>query len=237
VDARDRLATANQELQCEITGHRKTEIKLRAALTEKESLLKEIHHRVKNNLQIISSLLRLQSGQIDNAIAKAALRDMQNRVRSMALIHEHLYRSDNLASVDLATYLRSLCQQLFRALVTAPGTIQLHLDLAPVRLEIDQAIPCGLLVNELVTNALKHAFPIGRSGVLRVELQPLAERPALRLRVADDGVGLPSTFDPNNLTTLGLKLVSDLSRQIGGRLEIGGGSGTAFEVEFSENRL
>jgi PAS domain S-box-containing protein len=205
---------------------------LRQSLREKEFLLKEVHHRVKNNLQIISSLLRLQSGRLENPVAKAALQDMQNRVRSMALIHEHLYRSENLARVDLAAYLKQLCQQLFRALMVISGEIQLHLELVPVHLEIDQAIPCGLLVNELVSNALKHGFPNGGTGEVRVELQPAADGPGWRLRVADNGVGLPASFDLKHLTTLGMQLIGDLSRQIGGQVSIGPGPGTVFEVTF-----
>ena len=214
----------------------KAQMALQQSLREKEFLLKEVHHRVKNNLQIVSSLLRLQASQLENPIAKAALHDMQNRVRSMALIHEHLYRSENLAQVDLAAYLRQICQQLFRALASTSGAIRLDLDLAPVQLGIDQAIPCGLLVNELFSNALKHGFPNGRTGEVRVELQPLADGPGWRLRVADTGVGLPAGFDLKHLTSLGLQLISDLSRQIGGRLEIGPGPGAVFEVSFQSIR-
>ena len=217
----------------DVTERKEAEATVQASLREKESLLKEIHHRVKNNLQIISSLLRMQAGRIDHPLAQAALQDMQSRVRSMALIHEHLYRSENLAQVDLATYLKHLCHQLLRTLVARPGAIQLHLELVPIRLEIDQAIPCGLLVNELVSNAFKHAFPEERPGEVRVELQPVAGGAGVRLRVADNGVGLPVDFDPERLTSLGLRLVTDLACQIGGRLERGAGPGTVFEVTFS----
>jgi two-component sensor histidine kinase len=218
----------------DITESKRAEGLLQNLLSEKESLLKEIHHRVKNNMQIISSLLRLQSGQSSHPDAKATLLDMQNRVRSMALIHEHLYRSENLAAVDLADYLKGLCQQLSRTFASPPGNIQLHLNLASIRLEIDRAIPCGLLVNELVSNAFKHAFPGGRSGEVRVELHALTDGTGWQLRVADNGVGLPPGFALDDLTSLGLKLVSDLTRQLGARLEIGAGPGTVFEVEFKE---
>jgi two-component sensor histidine kinase/PAS domain-containing protein len=216
----------------DITERRLAEEWVKASLLEKESLLKEIHHRVKNNLQIISSLLRLQAGKMNNAVAKAALLDMQNRVHSMALIHESLYGSETFASVDIAAYLTQLCQQLCRVLSAAPGRIQLHLDLAPVHLSIDQAIPCGLLVNELVSNAFKHAFPDDRSGELRVELRASTDGQGCCLRVADNGVGLAPDFDLQHLPSLGLKLVTDLVRQIGGHLEIGGGPGAVFEIEF-----
>jgi two-component sensor histidine kinase len=208
------------------------EAALRVSLHEKESLLSEVHHRVKNNLQIISSLLRLQSGRINNSIAKAALLDMQNRIHSMALVHESLYDSASFAAVDFATYLRNLCNRLFRALVSAPDTIQLHLNIAPAHLDITRAIPCGLLVNELVTNALKHAFPQQRNGELRVELLQLDDSSHWRLRVADNGVGMPPDFDPNNLSSMGLKLVSDLSHQLGAQLKIGPGPGAVFEIDF-----
>ncbi len=217
----------------DITERKRAEAALRASLEEKTALLKEVHHRVKNNLQVISSLLRLQSGQMKNAEAHTALLNMQGRVRSMALIHEQLYQSANLAQVDLAAYLKRLCGQLFHALAAHPGAVQLHLDLALVRLGIDQAIPCGLLVNELVSNCLKHAFPEGRTGEVRVELQPVPDSPALRLRVADNGVGLPAGFDLKSLKSLGLELVSTLTRQLQGRLEIGPGPGAEFKVVFT----
>ena len=218
----------------DITELKLAERALRESLREKESMLKEIHHRVNNNLQIISSLLRLQAGQIESPVAQAALQDMQHRVRSMALIHEHLYRSDNLAEVDLSSYIQQLCQQLFRALAVTPESIHLHLDLRPVSLTIDQAIPCGLIVNELVSNSLKHAFPNGRHGEVRVELHPLADGPGWGLRVADDGVGLPPGFDLQHLTSLGMKLCADLSRQLGARIEIGAGPGAEFAMEYRQ---
>jgi two-component sensor histidine kinase len=213
--------------------HKQAEATVRASLHEKESLLMEIHHRVKNNLQIISSLLHLQADKIDSPIAKSAMANMQNRIRSMALIHEHLYRSENFAAVDLAVYLTQLCNQLFRTLVVTPSRIKLHLDLAPVHLKIDQAIPCGLLVNELVSNAFKHAFPADRGGELCVELHQSADGALARLRVADNGVGLPPDFTMDDSASLGLKLATNLARQLGGRLAIGTGPGAVFELEFN----
>jgi PAS domain S-box-containing protein len=218
----------------DITVQKRMEDVLWESLQEKESLLKEIHHRVKNNLQIISSLLRLQAGKIESPIAKDALQATQDRVHSMALIHEHLYRSENLAAVDMASYIKHLCQQLFHALAATPDMFHLRLELASVSLGVDQAIPCGLLVNELVTNAFKHAFPAGRGGEVRVELQPLRDKQGWRLRIADDGVGLPPSFDMHNITSLGLKLITDLTGQLGGQLEIGDGPGAVFTVEFQK---
>ncbi|MEI6606927.1 MAG: PAS domain S-box protein [Verrucomicrobiota bacterium] len=214
----------------DVTNYKNALDALRQSLGEKVSMLKEIHHRVKNNLQIVSSLLRLQSGRVSSAGTRAALLDMEGRIHSMALIHEHLYRSDNLAAVDLAAYLRQLSKHLLRTLVLTPGTVQLHLNLSHMVLEIDQAVPCGLLVNELVSNALKHAFPDGRKGELWVLLDNLADGVGWHLRVSDNGVGLPPDLDLEHITTLGLKLVSDLSRQLGASLSFGSGPGAVFEV-------
>ena len=214
----------------DVTNYKNALDALRQSLGEKVSMLKEIHHRVKNNLQIVSSLLRLQSGRVSSAGTRAALLDMEGRIHSMALIHEHLYRSDNLAAVDLAAYLTQLSNHLLRTLVLTPGTVQLHLNLSHMVLEIDQAVPCGLLVNELVSNALKHAFPDGRKGELWVLLDNLADGVGWHLRVADNGVGLPPDLDLEHITTLGLKLVSDLSRQLGASLSFGSGPGAVFEV-------
>ena len=166
-------------IQCnirDITERKRAQEALQELLREKESLLKEVHHRVKNNLQVISSLMRLQSAQVENPVAQAALRDMQNRIGSMALLHETLYQSGSFARVDLAAYLRSLCSQLFHSLVVDPESIQLRLDVASVSLDLNQAVPCGLLINELVSNCLKHAFPDERAGEVRVELQPVGRR-------------------------------------------------------------
>jgi len=216
----------------DITESNQSREQIASSLQEKESLLKEIHHRVKNNMQVISSLLSLQAGRLENPEASAALQNMQNRVRSMALIHENLYRTGNLAAVDMDTYLRSLCQQLLRASIADAPAINLQVDASAIRLEIDQAIPCGLLVNEMVSNALKHAFPPGGGGEVRVEIHAIPATPRLRLRVSDNGVGMPPEFELDQASSLGVKLVSDLARQLGGKLSIGTGPGAVFEVEF-----
>jgi two-component sensor histidine kinase len=213
--------------------HRQAEQRLRDSLREKDILIKEVHHRVKNNLQVIVSLLRLQSTRIEHPAAKAALQDMQDRVRSMALLHETLYRSANLAEVDMANYFRDLCSQLCQSLETHSGAVRVQVDVAPLGVEVGQAIPCGLIVNELVSNCLKHGFPDGRSGLIHVELQEVDGGPAVRLRVADDGIGLPAGFDPTQTHTLGLKLVTGLVNQLEGRLTIGPGPGSEFQVVFT----
>lgn len=217
----------------DITIRKRDEEILRVSLHEKEVLLKEVHHRVKNNLQVISSLLRLEAARSKQPATRETLRDMQGRIRSMALLHETIYRSANIARVDLAVYLTNLSTQLFRSLVTHPGLIRLKLNLASASVDIDQAIPCGLLLNELLTNALKHGFPDGRAGEVRVEFQPVGGAGELRLRVSDSGIGLPPDFAEKRQGSLGLQLVSDLSRQLGGKLEARSESGAVFEVFFT----
>ncbi len=215
----------------DITTRKMALQELQKSVLEKEALLMEVHHRVKNNLQVIMSLLRLQTAQIEHPITTAVLKDMQGRIRSMALLHETLYRTGNFACVDLGVYLRDLCGHIFRS-IGKPGIVAAQVDVTSVKVEMDQAISCGLLVNELVSNCIKHAFPEGRVGEIRVELQPLEGGAQLRLRVTDNGVGLPSGFDPEQTNSLGMQLVEDLAAQLQGALEIGTGPGASFEVIF-----
>jgi two-component sensor histidine kinase len=221
-------------IQCnirDITDRRRAEVALLASLHEKEALLKEVHHRVKNNLQVITSLLRLETSRAAEPSTKLVLRDMQGRIRSMALLHETLYRSGNFARVDLAGYLRQLATQLFRVQNTEPSRIHLTIDLAPAPVDIDQAIPCGLVVNELLTNSLKYAFADGRAGEVRLGLER-NEDGEIRLTVIDTGAGLPHDFEARRHRSLGLQLVSDLVRQLAGTLEIGPGPGASFTAVF-----
>ncbi len=205
-------------LSRDINARKRTEEALRASLHEKEALLREVHHRVKNNLQVITSLLRLETSRSGDDGTRLVLRDMQGRIRSMALLHETLYRSGNFAQVDLGDYLRQLATQLFRGQNTDPARITLALDLARVSLSIDQAIPSGLIVNELLTNSLKYAFPEER-GEVRVALD-LAPGSLIRLTVSDTGRGLPPDFESRRTASLGLQLVADLARQLMGSLDI-----------------
>ena len=214
----------------DITERLRAEAALRTSLHEKEALLLEVHHRVKNNLQVISSLLRLEARRSTLPEVKNVLGEMQSRVASMALLHEILYRSGNLAQVDLASYLTRLGNQVARSM--APGTVRLNLDVAPVRVELDQAVPCGLLVNELLSNALKHGFPEGRTGEVWLRLHPAGDGPQLRLEVLDTGVGLPDDFEARSANSLGLQLVRDLARQLHGALEILPGPGARFALVF-----
>lgn len=200
-------------------------------LDEKEILLKEIHHRVKNNLQIISSLLNLQTRGIEDSDTLQNLRDSQTRIRSMALIHEKLYQSPSLASIDFGEYVKSLAFDLFQTYRGQSSGIQLEIKADEVLISLDQAVSCGLILNELMTNALKYAFPHGRSGTIWVELQTTAQQ-ILMLRVTDDGVGLPPDFDIFHSKSLGLQLVNNLARQLNAEIEVADSSGTSFSISF-----
>lgn len=222
-----------------IAGHlgaalarRRADELIRVALHENEALLREVHHRVKNNLQVIVSLLRLEAGRSNQAATRTVLTEMKGRIRSMAQLHETIYRTGVFDEVDLAVYLKQLATELFRSVGGLTGAVRLRLDLESVRVELDQAIPCGLIVNELITNCLKHGFPDARSGAIRIESRALEGGARGWLRVADDGVGLPAAFDLKALPSLGLQLVSDLVSQIDGRLEIEPGPGTAVTITF-----
>jgi PAS domain S-box-containing protein len=215
----------------DITRQKRAEDNLKAALREKEVLLKEIHHRVKNNLQVISSLLRLQSRGQARGPAQEPLLASQARIRSMALVHESLYQSKDLARVDFAVYIRKLTGQLFSLYRTDPARIRLALRLGRTPLSINQAIPCGLIINELVSNALKHAFPGGRSGRILVELTAGGDG-TVRLAVRDNGVGFPDGLDYRKTSSLGMQIVRGLVDQLGGRLTLDGRNGTDVVIVF-----
>jgi predicted ATPase/two-component sensor histidine kinase len=188
-----------------------------ASLEEKEALLKEVHHRVKNNLQLITSLLNLQAARISDPAVAALFDESRDRLRSMALVHENLYRLGNFAYVEMKAHLEGVCAHLFRAYAPQGGGVSLATDIDDIQLDLDQAMACSLIANELVSNALKHAFPDGRRGTVTISLQELDDRRCL-LRVQDDGVGLDSPIDPESTETLGLQIVADLTSQIHGEL-------------------
>ncbi len=232
----DGRATHYVAVKEDITERKRADEELEASLREKQALLREVHHRVKNNLQVITSLLRLEAGRSEGGASLRVLKDMQGRILSMALLHETLYRSGEFGRVELETYVRQLSMQLFRAHGSESGGANLVLDLSPVRVDIDQAIPCGLLVSEMLTNSLKHGFTGGRGGEVLVSVRTEGEK-QVRLEVSDNGVGLPVDFEARREKSLGMKLMTDLARQLGGHLDIGSGPGTRFQVIFSRTRL
>ena len=215
----------------DITQRRLAEEKIQASLHEKEALLKEVHHRVKNNLQIVTSLIRLQVRQSTNPVVTNALSDTQARIRSMALLHESLYQGGNLAEIDFSVYVKNLCAHLATSYGTTDGRIQLEVQVAAVALNLETAIPCGLLITELVSNALKHAFPARRPGKITVSLQP-AGAGRLELCVADNGVGFPLATPSAARNSLGLQLMHTLAAQLGGGLEHEAGAWTVIRVNF-----
>jgi PAS domain S-box-containing protein len=206
-----------------------SEDRQRTSLQEKEILLKEVHHRVKNNMQVISSLLNLQSASVKDQQTVSVLRESQNRVKSMSLVHEILYQSQDLASVNFAAYVKQLVASLQKSFGAKSGGISIVVKVGTVALQIDDAIPCGLIINELVSNALKYAFPKQRSGEIIVEVKKLRS-PAIRLTIRDNGVGLKKTRTSTD--SLGLKLVQALTEQLKGTITIENKRGTAITIEF-----
>jgi len=208
------------------------EKQIKASLEEKEVLLREIHHRVKNNLQIISSLMSLQSEYTKEPETLKMFQESKNRIRSMALIHEKLYQSGDMAHIDFGEYLKSLIEMLSTFHKEKKDDVNVNLDCEDVFLEIDTAISMGLIVNELVSNCFKHAFPLERKGEIEINLSKMSE--GYLLEVADDGVGLPEGFDLEKTGTLGLLIVQTLTMQLRGSLEIETHNRTSFCISFQE---
>jgi two-component sensor histidine kinase len=229
--AKEQAETANESLQIEIGERTRAEARVKASLQEKEALLTEIHHRVKNNLQVISSLLSLQSRSLTNPEALSVFTQSQSRVRSMALVHEKLYQSPDLARIDFAAYVRELASYLCRVYQSSTRAIPLRINAQGVFLSIERAVPCGLIVTELLSNALKYAFPEGRTGEINVELGP-EEGDACRMTIRDNGVGLPRGVDLGHTPSLGLRIVRTLTEQLGGKISVSNDEGTAFTLVF-----
>lgn len=228
-DAEGRLLGASTVAR-DIGARKQAERRLKASLREKEVLLKEIHHRVKNNLQVIMSILSLQGRRAGVPELRAILSDAQNRVGSIALFHEKLYQSHDLASVNFGEYLRALAERAVAQHAGARTHVRTELDLAEVRLGVDRAIPCGLIANELLTNAIKHGFKGRERGTVRVGLR--RDGSQVRLTISDDGVGLPRDVDMRTARTLGMELVSTFVEQLQGRLDIVRENGLRLEISF-----
>ncbi len=228
------LTVANERLQAEVEQRRQAERTISASLREKEVLLQEIHHRVKNNLQIICSLIALQSKRVMDETILDALKDTENRIRSMALIHEQLYRAADFSRIEFAEYIESLIDALISTHCKRAGSIEVITHLDKAYLGVGVAPPCSLIINELVTNCLKHAFPKGRKGQVKVEFRRTAAN-SYMIVVADNGVGLPEGLDIRNSGSLGLQLVVNLAElQLRGRVALTVTDGTAVTVEFHD---
>jgi two-component sensor histidine kinase len=229
IERTQELTQINAQLQQEIQERQQIETQLKASLQEKEILLKEIHHRVKNNLQIISSLLDFQAATVEDSKILDLLADSQNRIQSMALIHEHLYKSQNLAQVQFDEYVNRLVKHLCFSFDERMGEIKPVIQVNPIQLNLETAIPCGLLVNELVTNAFKHAFPENQLGTVEVHFYQDSQQ-NLNLIVSDDGIGIDPALDGEHCERLGLKLVKILARQLNATLQFETDSGTTVKL-------
>ena len=207
--------------------------KLKASLYEKEVLLKEIHHRVKNNLYIISNLLDLQSETLEDEASKQLFADSQNRLQTMALIHEQLYKSKDLATVDFTNYVRNLVNNLYYSYDNTNGKIEIAIDADSLLLNLETAIPCGLLINELITNSFKYAFPESRSGTIAIQIN-CDRHENINLIVRDDGIGIPENLDWQNTSSLGLRLVNILAEQLEANIALDRHNGTSFHLVFRE---
>jgi two-component sensor histidine kinase len=223
-DSEDRFTVQGAELD------RQTE-----RLHQRETMLREIHHRVKNNMQVMSSLLSLQSRAASNPETSRMLLENQNRIQSMALLHEILYQSEDLAEVDFSKYIRRMVAHLFRSYGVDHGQIRLHSELDPVGLELDDALPCGLLISEVISNSLKHGFPPGCEGEVRIQLRRLSAT-MIALVLSDNGVGIPENLDWATSRSLGLRLVRALAQQLQAQLDIRSQGGTEVKLIFTPKR-
>lgn len=213
-----------------ITSSKKMQQQIEQSLKEKEVLLKEIHHRVKNNLQIIISLLNLQSGYIKDEVTLKAVKDGQNRVRSMALVHEKFYQANELTEIDFGEYVEKLSQFLYQSYGDKTDRINVIVESDRVSLDMDTAMPCGLLVNEIVSNAYKYAFPGSMEGEIKIQLSRNDGK--VTMKISDNGIGLPEGFSIENAESLGMQLIQALTSQIDGELSVSREGGASFTITF-----
>ncbi|MCF8366487.1 MAG: response regulator [Bacteroidales bacterium] len=221
----------NKELEEKEQKRKIAEDNLKRSLAEKEILLKEVHHRVKNNMQIISSILKMQERQIGDPRLKIVLEESQNRIRSMALIHENLYRNENLANIMFSNYVKSLAGNLARTFSDQQGNVSFEYDIDDVYLPLDIGIPCGLIINELISNSFKYAFTENKNGKISIRLKQLDEQ-SFNLEVSDNGVGMPVDLDLEKSNSLGMKIVSKLVMQIEGKMKYSYSNGAKFSIDF-----
>ncbi len=230
------LEKLNEQLRSEIVERRQAENALTMSLREKEVLLREIHHRVKNNMQVISSLLKLQSESVKDEKYVQFFKESQNRIRSMSLVHEKLYLSENMAEIDFKEYIREMVNSLLYSYGVGPSNIAVNMDIENISLEIETAVPLGLVINELVSNSIKHAFSEDRKGKIKITLFTIAEN-EFELTVKDNGKGIPKDLDFRKTESLGLQLVTDLAElQLEGKISLNRTDGTEFQIRFKDIR-
>jgi PAS domain S-box-containing protein len=231
IKGKDGRVIAAVEMVEDITERKRAEEQIRSALREKEILLKEIHHRVKNNLQVIASMLQLQSGYIHDEEARILFGESQKRIESMSLIHEKLYRTKDLARIDFREYVDELGKGLMTLNTGGSGRMEIKVDIEGVILDISHSIPCGLIINELVSNALRHAFPGGGEGRIAIRMRRDKEG-IVALTVSDNGIGFPENIDFRNTGSLGMQLIISLVSQLEGTIELQRNRGTSFAITF-----
>ena len=214
----------------DITERKKAEELIKRSLAEKDVLMKEINHRVKNNMAVVSSLLRLQSNKVEDEHYKAMFNDSINRINTMASIHEKLCQSEDLSKIIFSDYIKDMVNNIFKSYGLS-SRIKLIVDVEEIILDIDASIPCGLIVNELITNSMKYAFPEGKEGEIRVSLCK-NDKDEIELTVGDNGVGMPEGLDFRNADSLGLTLVNALVKQLEGKMELNKEKGTKFKITF-----
>jgi len=225
---------ANLELKQEIAEHKHADEQVKASLREKEILLQEIHHRVKNNLQVIISLLRLQSRGIKDQNILTMFQESQDRINSMALVHEKIYYSKDLANIRLRDYVNDLASDLFKSYNLSSGIVEFKMEIEDIPIGIDTSIPCGLIINELLSNSLKHAFPENRRGEIKIDIRS-AEAGAIEMIYGDNGIGLPESFDFRKSTGFGFQMIVDLVEyKLMGNIKLIRDGGTKFQIRFKE---
>jgi len=219
-----------KKLEHEIEERKQAEEKLKRSLVEKEILLREVHHRVKNNMQVIVSLMKLQSAKLDNPEIIGQFTQLHLRVRSMAMVHERLYKTKDFSDIDFKEYIHDLVDNLYKSYVVEAKNIEMEYDIEEMHLSLNKAIPCGLIINELVTNSFKHAFEDAKSGKISIALKKVDG--LIKLEIHDSGKGIPSDFDMEKSDSLGLRLVDILSQQLGGKFSWSQNEVIRFLVEF-----
>ncbi|MGO9016148.1 MAG: sensor histidine kinase, partial [Dissulfurispiraceae bacterium] len=228
------LNAANTALTVEISVRKKAEQQIKQSLKEKETLLREIHHRVKNNMAVVSSLLSLEAKKIKDATVRALFEESQQRIRSIALVHERLYQTKDLSAINFEGYIKSIIAEIISLYRIDTSAITTEINIGGIELDLESAVPCGLIINELLTNAFKHAFPNNGGGLISINFAETDG--AHTLTIKDNGVGLPEGFDYKEANTLGLQLVKVLTRQLKGTLQIKSVKGTEAIVSFKTER-
>jgi len=224
------------EIATDINDRKQAEEQIAASLKEKEVLLREIHHRTKNNMQVMTSLLKIQSANIEDKQVAEMFKESRDRIKSMAMVHEKLYQSKGLADVDFKGYVKSLVSSIFSSYGASAAGITSIAETDDVSIGLETAIPCGLIINELVSNSLKYAFPGNRKGEIRVALRS-SDEDALVLEVGDNGIGMPENLDFRNTASMGLHLVHILSEgQLHGKIELDRAGGTTFRIRFKNHK-